>query len=167
VCSLVILRKSVVGLSEPALERFLGKAKRATQVRGAVNVLVTTNADLRRLNSRFRGKDKPTDVLSFPPALGLHGGFGGDVAISAGMAAQNARRLGHSVGEEIKILVLHGLLHLAGHDHERDQGQMARKEQSLRHQLGLPVGLIERIVPGRAKRPVPTRPAATRARRER
>jgi probable rRNA maturation factor len=209
VCRLVILRKSIVGLSEPTLERFLSKAKRAVRIRAAVNVLVTTNAELRRLNRRFRGKDKPTDVLSFPPALGLQGGLAGDVAISAGIATQNARRLGHSAAQEIKILVLHGLLHLAGHDHERDQGQMARKEQLLRQQLGLPVGLIERIAesevrgnrligtaarqkrgtrsqrksgaagilssqvvpsyarPGRARAPVPTRPVATRARRNR
>jgi probable rRNA maturation factor len=141
---MVIIRKPVVGLSESALERFLSKAKRAVQLQGAVDVLVTASAELRRLNSRFLGKDKPTDVLSFPPAVGQHGGLAGDVAISAGIAAQNARRLGHSAVQEIKILVLHGLLHLAGYDHERDQGQMATQEQLLRRQLGLPVGLLER-----------------------
>jgi probable rRNA maturation factor len=70
--------------------------------------------------------------------------FAGDVAISAEIAAQNARRLGHSLPEEIKILALHGVLHLAGYDHERDRGEMARKEEHLRKQLGLPVALIER-----------------------
>jgi probable rRNA maturation factor len=70
--------------------------------------------------------------------------FAGDVAISAEIAASNARRLGHSPSEEIKILVVHGLLHLRGYDHERDHGEMARKEEKLRTELKLPVALIER-----------------------
>src|SRR5713226_10188043 len=140
----VILRKRVPGLSEAALARFVALARRAARLRGAVNVLVTSSRELLALNSRFRGKDKPTDVLSFPPVLGLADGFAGDVAISAEIAAQNARRLGHSAAQEIKILVLHGVLHLAGYDHERDGGEMARKEQRLRRSLGLPSGLIER-----------------------
>jgi probable rRNA maturation factor len=72
------------------------------------------------------------------------GRFAGDVAISADMAAQNARRFGHSPAEEVKVLALHGLLHLAGYDHESDSGTMARREARLREQLGLPVALIER-----------------------
>jgi len=96
------------------------------------------------LNRRFRGKDKATDVLSFP-AEGLGaGGWAGDVAISADIASQNARALGHSPVEEIKILALHGILHLAGFDHENDRGQMAREEARLRRLLRLPVSLIER-----------------------
>jgi probable rRNA maturation factor len=141
---MVILRKRAAGLSEPALERFVLRAKRAIRVRGVVNVLVTTSRELRILNGRFRGQDKVTDVLSFPPILGLVADFAGDVAISADIAAQNARRLGHSVAEEIRILALHGMLHLAGYDHERDSGVMAHKEMILRKRLGLPVGLIER-----------------------
>ena len=141
---MVILRKRVAGLSDAALAKFVRRAGHIVRLRGAVNVLVTSNRELRGLNHRFRGKDKPTDVLSFPPVLGLRDGFAGDVAISAEMAAQNARQLGHSAAEEIKILALHGLLHLAGYDHERDHGEMARKEQRLRRLLGLPVGLIER-----------------------
>jgi probable rRNA maturation factor len=73
-------------------------------------------------------------------------GFAGDVAISAEIARQNARRLGHTAGEEIRILVLHGMLHLAGYDHELDTGEMQREEARLRKSLGLPVGLIERSV---------------------
>ena len=96
------------------------------------------------LNQRFRGKNKPTDVLSFPAMPGLMKKFAGDVAISAEIAARNARRLGHTVADEVKILTLHGVLHLAGYDHERDDGRMERKEQRLRNSLGLPVGLIER-----------------------
>jgi probable rRNA maturation factor len=99
---------------------------------------------LRSLNARFRGKDHATDVLSFPADVVGVNGYAGDVAISAEIAAQNARRLGHSAADEIKILTLHGVLHLAGFDHEQDRGQMARKEQRLRKQLGLPDGLIER-----------------------
>jgi probable rRNA maturation factor len=96
------------------------------------------------LNLRFRGKDCPTDVLSFPPMPGLIDGLAGDVAISADLAADNARLLRHPLAVEIKILVLHAILHLAGYDHERDQGEMARRESSLRRSLGLPEGLIER-----------------------
>jgi len=140
----VILRKPVAGLSEESLQRFLARAARAGGVGGAVNVLVTTSREVQSLNRRFRGKDKPTDVLSFPPLAKWSAGFAGDVAISADIAARNGRRLGHSAAEEVKILVLHGVLHLAGFDHERDNGTMARKEERLRKALGLPVGLIAR-----------------------
>jgi len=119
---LVIVRKRVAGLSEIALARFVTRAGRAARLRGAVNVLLTSNRELRTLNSRFRGKDRPTDVLSFPPVFGLVNAFAGDVAISAEMAAHNARLLGHSPAEEVKILTLHAMLHLAGYDHERDYG---------------------------------------------
>ena len=142
--TLVIIRKSVAGLSETALARFVTRARRAAHLHGAVNVLLTSNRELRALNSRFRGKDRPTDVLSFPPVFGLLNAFAGDVAISAEMAAQNARLLGHSPAEEVKILALHGMLHLAGYDHERDHGEMARAEERLRKSLHLPGGLIDR-----------------------
>src|SRR5215475_15563372 len=141
---MVILHKPVAGLNERSLERFVARAKRAAGLRGAVTVLVTTSSELRRLNQRFRGKDKSTDVLSFPAEMMSRGRFAGDVAISADIAAKNARRLGHAPAEEIKVLTLHGLLHLAGHDHEADDGTMARREGRLREQLGLPVALIER-----------------------
>jgi probable rRNA maturation factor len=141
---MVILQKRVPGLTEDTLDRFVTRAKRGTGLRGSVTVLVTTSRELRRLNQRFRGKDTPTDVLSFPPVHLAAKGFAGDVAISADIAAQNARRLGHSAAEEIKILALHGVLHLSGYDHETDKGTMARREERLRKQLGLPVGLIER-----------------------
>jgi probable rRNA maturation factor len=141
---MVILQKRVAGLNEGALDRFVARAKRAAKLRGAVTILVTSSRELRRLNHRFRGKDKPTDVLSFPAEMISKGRFAGDVAISADMAAQNARRFGHSPAEEVKVLALHGLLHLAGYDHESDNGTMARRETRLREQLGLPVALIER-----------------------
>jgi probable rRNA maturation factor len=149
---MVILHKPVGGLTARALERFIGRAKRAVGLAGAVNVLVASSAELRRLNRRFRGKDQPTDVLSFPPLSGVARDFAGDVAISATIAAQNARRLGHSAADEVRILALHGVLHLAGYDHERDGGRMARKEVGLRQKLGLPCGLIERSVKARSVR---------------
>ena len=142
--SLIIIQEKVAGLSAMALARFVTRARRAAGVRGVVSVLITNNRELQGLNRRFRGKNKPTDVLSFPPLPGLMKDFAGDVAISAEIAAQNARRLGHSVGEEISILVLHGLLHLAGYDHERDHGEMEGREAGLRRSLKLPVGLLER-----------------------
>jgi probable rRNA maturation factor len=141
---MVIMQKRVAGLNEDSLDRFVARAKRTAGLRGAVTVLVTTSRELRRLNVRFRGKDKPTDVLSFPAQIISSSRFAGDVAISADIAAQNARRLGHSAAEEVKILVLHGVLHLAGYDHETDNGRMARREAQMRKQLGLPDALIER-----------------------
>lgn len=150
--NMVIFRKRVAGLSEAALARFLTRANRAMRRRRAVTILVTSSRELQELNRRFRGKNQPTDVLSFPAIPGLADGFAGDVAISAEIAARNARWLGHTAAEEIKILTLHGLLHLAGYDHEHDHGEMARKEQRLRMSLRLPVGLIEREeTPGSGK----------------
>jgi probable rRNA maturation factor len=147
---LVILQKKVVGLSEGSLSRFVMRARRESRLRGRVNVLVTGSAAMRTLNARFRGKNKPTDVLSFPSGQALETGakgktgFAGEIAISADIAAQNAARLGHSVASEVKVLALHGILHLAGMDHEHDNGQMARKEAKLRRVLRLPATLTER-----------------------
>jgi probable rRNA maturation factor len=105
-------------------------------------VLVTSDDELRRLNRDFRGKDQPTDVLSFPAPD--PSGYLGDLAISVHRAAQQARDFGHDTETEIAILMLHGLLHLLGHDHESDRGRMRKLEANLRFQLGLPTGLIER-----------------------
>ncbi|MGA8866358.1 MAG: rRNA maturation RNase YbeY [Candidatus Sulfotelmatobacter sp.] len=134
-------------MSRSSLERFLLRARRAVKLQGTVNVLVTSSSRLRAMNRQFLGKNKPTDVLSFPPPeTGVRPPrpFEGDVAISADIARENARRLGHSLADEIRILALHGVLHLAGFDHERDNGEMARKELLLRRQLRLPVALLER-----------------------
>jgi probable rRNA maturation factor len=147
---MIILRKRVPGLAESSLTRFLAEASRASGVHGTVNVLVTDSRELKSLNRKFRGKDKATDVLSFPAALAM--GLAGDIAISADIAAKNARELGHSAADEVRILTLHGVLHLAGYDHEQDEGEMARKEVRLRRKLGLPVGLIERHEGGARKR---------------
>lgn len=141
---MVILERQVRGLSEGVLARFVTHAKRVIRLAGAVNVMVTSSRELRRLNQQFRGKDQATDVLSFPAIRRQSNGFAGEIAIAAEIAAHNARSLGHPAREEIKILVLHGILHLAGYDHERDEGAMAVKEAQLRRALGLPLGLIER-----------------------
>jgi len=128
----------------PGLTRFLRVAQRSIGIAGEVNVRITSNAEMRRLNRDFRGKDKPTDVLSFPALQNGKTALAGDIAISADIARTNARFLGHSLEDELKILLLHGLLHLAGYDHESDDGEMQRLERDLRAKLKLPTGLIER-----------------------
>jgi probable rRNA maturation factor len=159
---LIILRKRIAGLSPSTFERFVLRARRVVRLRGVVNVLVTSSAELRSLNRQFLGKDRPTDVLSFPSPLVERANarrVAGDVAISADIARENAGRLGHSVADEVKILALHGILHLAGFDHERDNGEMARKESRLRRQLRLEIGLIERAQPSARARGVKRRTA--------
>lgn len=141
---MIILKKNLPGATSAMLERFLARAQRAAGLRGEVNVLVAGSREIRELNRRYRGQDKATDVLSFPSDGGAGQGFAGDIAISAELAAQSARQFGHAPAEELKILVLHGVLHLAGYDHERDNGRMARMEERLRAQLGLPKALIAR-----------------------
>jgi probable rRNA maturation factor len=101
----------------------------------SVTCLIATDEELQKLNQKFRGKNYATDVLSFPAD---------DIAISFDRAAAQAAELGHSVEDELRVLILHGLLHLAGMDHERDGGVMKRTEARWRKRLGLPSGLIER-----------------------
>lgn len=154
---MIILQKKVSGVSASSLGRFVLRARRAAGLKGTVNVLVTSGATLRGLNRRFRGKNKTTDVLSFPShstSLGDQkaSAIAGEIAISADIAVQNAFRLGHSAAQEVKVLALHGILHLAGYDHERDNGAMARKEANLRKVLRLPTALIERTQVERSTR---------------
>ncbi len=132
--------------SARTLARFLAEAQSAVRLRGQVTVLLTTDKEIRRLNRSFRGKNKATDVLSFPAdtTLAVPVPIAGDLAISVPTALRQAIEQGHPLATEIKILILHGLLHLAGYDHETDTGQMARRERFLRNRLGLPEGLIER-----------------------
>jgi len=104
-------------------------------------VRVTSSQEMRVLNRRFRRQNRATDVLSFPSELPE---ISGDIAVSAEIAAANAAELGHSTEMELKILILHGLLHLAGYDHQTDAGEMRRREAELRRRFKLPVGLIER-----------------------
>ena len=141
--SAIILKREVPGLSERALMRFLNDACSAAKLRGAVNLLVTGNREIRDLNWSFKGNRHSTDVLSFPGPDFLTG-FAGDIAISLDIASRNARLLQHSIAEEVRILALHGVLHLAGYDHEDDNGEMALREQALRKRFRLPTALIER-----------------------
>jgi probable rRNA maturation factor len=145
----VIMSRRVPGLSERGLSNFLTSACRAAGLDGTATLLVTSSRRMRQLNAQFRGKDDPTDVLSFPSPSFVKG-FSGDIAISGEIAARNARALGHSAAIEVKILVLHGVLHLAGYDHANDNGQMAEKELRLRRKLGLPAALIERAAAKRS-----------------
>jgi probable rRNA maturation factor len=138
---LIIARPKLTGVSIASLERFALTAKRAARLRGEVAILVTNSASIRRLNRDFRGKDNPTDVLSFPSTAK---GLAGDIAISAQIASKQAKSLGHTLGTELKVLILHGMIHLAGHDHESDAGEMAALEAKLQKKLKLPQGLIER-----------------------
>ena len=133
--------------SARTLARFLREAQTAVRLRGQVTVLLTSEAGIRKLNRHFRGIDKATDVLSFPAAGPVAFQVAGDLAISVATARRQAVEQGHALGTEIKVLMLHGLLHLAGYDHEADGGRMARRERLLRGQLGLPEGLIERADP--------------------
>ncbi len=128
------------------LSRFLSCAIQAIGLSGEVSILLAGDERIRALNREFRGKDQPTDVLSFPAAPPFAAaGQAGDLAISLEAASRQAAEHGHPLQTEVKLLMLHGLLHLAGFDHESDAGQMARREAQLRKQLALPVGLIQRV----------------------
>jgi probable rRNA maturation factor len=163
--------KSAGRLPSPrTLEKFLREAQTAARLRGLVTVLLTGDREIRRLNRRFRGKNKATDVLSFPAETVGPVEIAGDLAISVDTARRQAMEQGHPLGTEIKVLILHGVLHLAGYDHEADTGQMARRERLLRGRMKLPQGLIERATATTraAKRPSSTtkkeKPAARRVR---
>jgi probable rRNA maturation factor len=151
-------------LNRPALSRFVTRARKAAALDGAVTVLLAGDMRLKELNRAWRHKNKPTDVLSFP--AGENGeGVAGDLAISVETAARQAAEHGHTLDDELRILVLHGMLHLAGYDHEADKGEMRALESDLRAKLKLPVGLIERTLPVAAKKKSIAKKAAKRAAR--
>ena len=131
------------GVRAPGLAKWL-EAVAPARARGGVTVAIAANSRVRGLNRRYRRKDAPTDVLSFPAD---EPGELGDVVIALGVARRQAAQAGHSLLTEFRVLALHGLLHLLGYDHERDGGQMRRLEQRLRHAGGLREGLIERESP--------------------
>lgn len=135
------------------LARFLRRAIEAAGLSGEVSVLLTGDAAIRALNRKYRHKDKATDVLSFPAAE-MPAGIAGDLVISLETAFSQAAKRGHTLEMEIRVLLLHGLLHLAGYDHETDNGTMHRKEAGLRSELGLTAGLIERTHQKRSRRAV-------------
>ena len=131
-------------LSTPALTRFVNRVRSILGLHGQVDVLLANDPALRHLNKTFRNKNKPTDVLSFPAPSAFAAKHAGDLAISLETAARQAATHGHPLPDEIKILILHGLLHLSGEDHETDNGEMAAREATLRRELRLPATLIER-----------------------
>ncbi len=133
-----------LGLSRAGLTRFLRSAQTAAALDGDVDVLLSDDRALRRLNRQFRGKNKATDVLSFPAPAEWAGEHAGDLAISLETAARQAAEYRLTLRDEVRILLLHGVLHLAGMDHEIDDGEMAGHEAALRRQLRLPAGLIAR-----------------------
>lgn len=116
------------------------------RARGAVGVAIVTDRRIQTLNYRYRARNSATDVLSFPSAADGRpvDGFWGEIAIAAGVAGRQASAFGHPLAIELKILALHGLLHLLGYDHEVDKGLMGRVEERLRRLGGLPTGLVAR-----------------------
>jgi probable rRNA maturation factor len=136
--SIVLFRHRSRPSRRAELRRFFSDLSRRVARGRAAACVISNDRELRALNRRFRGKDYVTDVLSFPSDSG------GEIAISLDRAAAQAAEHGHSVADEIRILMLHGALHLAGMDHDRDSGEMARAEMRWRKRLGLPSGLIER-----------------------
>lgn len=145
--TLVVFRGAPAGLRRGSIETFARRLRDRVAPGREFLCLITSDAELERLNRQFLGKDYPTDVLSFPAATDPHAATSplGEIAISAHRAAEQARARGHSVDDEIRILMLHGILHLLGMDHERDHGAMERAETRWRKEFGLPLGLIERV----------------------
>jgi probable rRNA maturation factor len=140
--SSLIFQRAPREISRRALKEFALRLERDVAGGGRFNCLFAGDAELQRLNREFLKHDYPTDVLSFPSPS--PDGFLGEMAISVDRAREQAQARGHSLENEIRILMLHGVLHLLGMDHERDRGRMARAEGRRRRELGLPAGLIER-----------------------
>ena len=131
-------------VSAPGVSRWLARVA-PRSARGEVGVALVSNARVRALNRRYRRRDYATDVLSFPNLQSLTPDrYLGDIVIATGVARRQARKAGHSELTELRVLALHGLLHLLGYDHERDRGTMAKLERTLRRKGGLREGLIER-----------------------
>jgi probable rRNA maturation factor len=144
---LILNRQKAVAVDLVASRAFARRLHRVLRLgKRTFDVGIVDDREIRRLNSTFRGKPRATDVLSFPWLQGVKDGarvavgvefknFLGDVVISAPTARRNARAAGHSTRIEISQLILHGVLHLLGYDHETDQGEMAALEHSLRRRL--------------------------------
>ena len=137
----------------PGLAAWLARVAPA-RARGDLSLAIVPDTRMRALNRKYRRKDQATDVLSFaasaPRPWALAPRVLGDIVIAAGVARRQARDAGHSYAVELKVLALHGLLHLLGYDHHdpADGGRMARLERRLRAKGGLPAGLIERARAG-------------------
>jgi probable rRNA maturation factor len=132
--SVVLLnRQRRRAVSAPRLRRVLRRAAAALSVRGELALVLAGDGLVRRLNRDYRGKDRSTDVLSFPGEGGEAGL--GDIVISVAKAERNARAFGRSLAQELDVLALHGFLHVLGYDHETDDGTMDRVEGRLRRRL--------------------------------
>jgi probable rRNA maturation factor len=140
---LLLFRRSPAALNRAGLRAFARRLREQVAGGRKFCCLISDDRELCRLNAQFLGRNYAADVLSFPEREPAD--FLGELAISRQRAAEQARRYGHSLEKEIQILMLHGLLHLLGMDHERDRGRMARAESQWRDRLGLPAGLIERV----------------------
>ena len=134
-------RQRKVRFDESEFRSFLGQLSRGIARGREFAVVVGSDDALRRANRVYRGKRAATDVLSFPDG---DDGRLGDILISAGQAQLQAERFGHRIEDEFKVLVLHGVLHLLGYDHESDDGRMRRAETRWRRKFGLPAGVVER-----------------------
>jgi probable rRNA maturation factor len=145
---MVLNRQRGVRVPVKDLTRFLARARRALRLPAeSVSVCLVTDSEIARWNRAYRGKPGPTDVLSFPaggengsgpkPGKNSPAVYLGDIAIAPAVARRNARRFRRTLGQEMRILILHGMLHLMGYDHETDTGQMDRRESHLRRSLGL------------------------------
>jgi probable rRNA maturation factor len=158
---MIVNRQRRVRVSVRGLEQFLELARRRLRISAeAVTVCLVSDSEMARWNSAYRGKKSPTDVLSFSPngpepnrpkrpkrkrraqRKPLRGpipnpSYLGDIAIAPAVARRNARSFSRSFDTEMRILILHGMLHLMGYDHETDAGQMDRRERQLRRELGL------------------------------
>jgi probable rRNA maturation factor len=143
---MLLNRQKRLRIPKTGLEEFIVHLRLELKLgRREVAVCFVDKREIARLNRQFRGKKKPTDVLSFPAGEGKRNGFRegpnssllGDIAISPEIASRNAKRFGRSLDSELRVLILHGMLHLLGYDHESDNGTMERKELRLRAKLGL------------------------------
>jgi probable rRNA maturation factor len=166
---MILNQQRRVRVSIPGLEKFLAAARKRLRLGPrSLSVALVTDAQIARWNCAYRGKNRPTDVLSFPadganaepPTTRKHRhqrtararrvsasraasapenlpGYLGDIAVAPAVARRNAQRLGRAFDHEMRILILHGILHLLGYDHETDSGQMDRRENRLRRELGL------------------------------
>jgi probable rRNA maturation factor len=143
----LLFQGATPGLRRRVVRAFVKRLEKEVASGHGFSCLIADDAELQRLNREFRKHDHPTDVLSFPDATesGTENGFLGEIAISFETAQRQATEYGHGVEQEIEILMLHGVLHLLGMDHEADSGEMCDAERNWRAKLGLPPGLIERV----------------------
>jgi len=144
-------RQRMVRPARPPLESFLRRAKNELGLeKASLTVCLVSDAEIARMNQTFRKKKGPTDVLSFPTSARRRpvrlrrgsktikdGEYLGDIAISPATARRYAKKNGRKLSSELQVLILHGLLHLLGYDHETDGGEMDRMERKLRVRLGL------------------------------